>query len=262
VERAIAYEVDRQIALIESGGKVVQETRGWDEAKQETFHQRFKEGSADYRYFPEPDLPKLFLSDVPEFSLSALKASLPELPRERCARYIEAYAIKESDAAYLCAASERAAFFDAVVSTCAGDAKLVSLATNYLISDLVGLYAKKGGGDDVWASLDPAAFSKLMRMVAGRELSSRGAKDVLGILVEKGGDPEDIAREHNLVQTHDRVQLGATVDTILAQEEKAVLEYKDGKEAALQYLIGKAMRESRGAGNPEELRKLILEKIA
>ena len=110
VERAIAYEIERQIALIEKGGKVVQETRGWDEAKQETFHQRFKEGSADYRYFPEPDLPKLFLSDISEFSHETIRASLPELPWERRERYTEMYSLKESDVSYLCAAPERATF--------------------------------------------------------------------------------------------------------------------------------------------------------
>ncbi|MDD2657766.1 MAG: Asp-tRNA(Asn)/Glu-tRNA(Gln) amidotransferase subunit GatB [Candidatus Pacebacteria bacterium] len=143
VERAIAYEIERQTALIESGGKVVQETRGWDETKQETFHQRFKEGSADYRYFPEPDLPKLFLSEIAEFSPEAIRASLPELPWERRERYAKAYALKDTDAAYLCATTERAAFFDSVTSTFSTDATLVKLAANYIVSDLGGIYAKQ-----------------------------------------------------------------------------------------------------------------------
>ncbi|MFZ3043669.1 MAG: Asp-tRNA(Asn)/Glu-tRNA(Gln) amidotransferase subunit GatB [Minisyncoccia bacterium] len=259
VERAIAYEIKRQIEFIESGGKVVQETRGWNEAKQETFHQRFKEGSADYRYFPEPDLPKLFISEVPQFSPEALRASLPELPRERRERYAKAYALKESDAAYLCATLERATFFDTVASALDTDATLVALAVNYIVSDLAGIYAKKD--NEEFGSLDAKAFAKLIRLVAARELSSRGAKDTLLILVEKGGEPEAIAKELGLIQIHDADVLGQLVEAMLVKEGKAVAEYKGGKQATLQYLVGKAMKESKGAGNPQELQKLIIEKI-
>jgi aspartyl-tRNA(Asn)/glutamyl-tRNA(Gln) amidotransferase subunit B len=260
VERAIAFEIARQTALIESGGKVVQETRGWDEAKQQTFHQRFKEGSADYRYFPEPDLPKLFLSEIPEFSPEAIRASLPELPWERRERYAKAYALKESDAAYLCATLERATFFDAVAAALDTDPALIILAANYIVSDLAGVYAKRGESEE-HAALDPSAFAKLIRLVASRKLSSRGAKDTLLILVEKGGDPESIAIDHNLIQIHDAAALGGVVDAVLAREEKAVLEYKGGKLSTLQYLVGKAMQESKGAGNPSELQKIITEKL-
>jgi len=260
VERAIAYEISRQTKLIESGGKVVQETRGWNEAKQETFHQRFKEGSADYRYFPEPDLPKLFLSEIPEFSREALQASLPELPWERRERYARAYALKESDAAYLCATLDRAVFFDAVATALSGDAKLFPLAANYIISDLAGIYAKQGT-EEKYTTLDPLSFAKLIRLAGDGMLSSRGTKDTLAILVAEGGDPETIARERGLLQIHDPATLTVAVDSVLGREEKAVAEYKEGKQAALQYLIGKAMKESMGAGNPESLRKLIIEKL-
>lgn len=259
VERAIAFEIERQIALIENGGAVMQETRGWDEAKQETFHQRFKEGSADYRYFPEPDLPKLYRGEIPEFSPEALRASLPELPWERRSRYAQAYALKENDAAYLCATFERATFFDAVAAELKNDSKLVALAANYVVSDLAGIYAKRE--DEEYATLDAEAFAKLIRLVATNDLSSRGAKDTLLILVEQGGDPETIAKEHGLIQVHDAGALGEVVNRVIAQEEKAVKEYKGGKQAALQYLIGKAMKESGGAGNPVQLQKLITEKI-
>jgi aspartyl-tRNA(Asn)/glutamyl-tRNA(Gln) amidotransferase subunit B len=261
VERAIAYEIERQTALIEDGGKVAQETRGWNEAKQETFHQRFKEGSADYRYFPEPDLPKLFLSEIPEFAHEVIRASLPELPWERRARYAQTYALQESDAAYLCATTERAAFFDTVASALDNDAKLLTLAANYIVSDLAGMQAKQGNGEEP-VILEPLAFAKLIRLVASHELSSRGAKDTLLILVEQGGDPETIAKEHNLIQVHDTAMLGAIVDAVLAEEGKAVEEYKGGKAAALQYLVGKAMKESKGAGNPQELQKLIIKKLS
>ncbi|MFI5260397.1 MAG: Asp-tRNA(Asn)/Glu-tRNA(Gln) amidotransferase subunit GatB [Candidatus Paceibacteria bacterium] len=260
VERAIAFEIERQTALIKSGGKVVQETRGWDETKQVTFHQRLKEGSADYRYFPEPDLPKLFISEIPEFSHAALKASLPELPWERRARYAQAYALKESDIAYLCATPERAAFFDAITASLDGTSELTLLAANYVVSDLAGIYAKKGTED--YASLDPKSFARLIQLAGSDELSSRGAKDTLVILVEKGGDPEVIAKEQGLMQVHDTGVLKEAIKNVLAEETRAVEEYRAGKEAALQYLLGKSMKATRGAGNPNLLKELIVQELS
>ena len=250
VERAIAFEVKRQIALIESGGKVVQETRGWDESKQETFHQRFKEGSADYRYFPEPDLPRLFLSEIQEFSQEALRASLPELPWVRSERY-KAAGLKEGDATFMTASVERGLFFDAVLDEIGNERDLVALAANYFVSDLAGINGK----------VTPATFVKLIRMVASRTISSRGAKDILTVMNKDGGDPETIAESSGLVQIHDVAALTIAVGAVLAREQKAVLEYKNGKQAALQYLVGKAMQESRGAGNPQELQKIIISKL-
>ncbi|MBI5405842.1 Asp-tRNA(Asn)/Glu-tRNA(Gln) amidotransferase subunit GatB [Candidatus Kaiserbacteria bacterium] len=259
VERAIAFEIRRQTALLEGGGEVVQETRGWNEATQETFHQRFKEGSADYRYFPEPDLPKLILSDIPEFSTAAIRASLPELPCDRRARYARAYALKEGDVAYLCATPERAAFFDAVATALKEHKESIARAVNYIVSDLAGIYAKRGS--EAYAALDASAFAKLITLTVSGDLSSRGAKDTLLILVEKGGDPEIIARERGLMQVHDTEELQAAVTAILQQETRAVEEYRAGKEAALQYLIGKSMKATKGAGNPSLLKDIIIKNL-
>lgn len=260
VERAIAFEIERQTRLIESGGKVVQETRGWDEAKQETFHQRFKEGSADYRYFPEPDLPKLYLSEIAEFSPEAIRASLPELPWERRARYAQVYTLRESDVEYLSASVERTTFFDMVAESLGANEKLVALAANYIVSDLAGIYAKTGAEE--YASLDPKSFAKLIKLTAAGDLSSRGAKDLLVILVERGGDPALLAEEHGLIQEHNPEALKSAVMDVLASEPKAVEEYRAGKEAALQYLIGKSMKATKGAGNPAILKELIVKELA
>lgn len=260
VERAIAFEIERQTALLTSGGNVVQETRGWDESKQATFHQRFKEGSADYRYFPEPDLPKLYLSEIPEFSHEALQASLPELPWERRARYMQNYALKESDVAYISATAERANFFDAVAAALEDERDSVALAANYVVSDLAGVYAKKG--IEGFSSLDHHMFAKLIRLVRSGELSSRGAKDTLLILSEKGGDPARIAEEQGLMQVHDTTVLKEAIRQVLLEEQKAVDEYRAGKEAALQYLVGKSMKATRGAGNPTLLREMIIEELS
>jgi len=250
VERAIAYEIIRQTKRIESGEKVVQETRGWDEAKQETFHQRFKEGSADYRYFPEPDLPKLFLSEIPEFSTETIRASLPELPWKRRERYQKELNIRVSDSIIITENFEGATFFDKVMSELASPEQ-ANIAVNFLVSDL----ASEPG------SVSPESFAKLVCMFSENLLSSRGAKDVLALMKTGGGDPDVIAREKGLIQIHDPSALGEVVDTVLAREGDAVREYRGGKQQALQYLIGKAMKESRGAGNPAELQKLIVGKI-
>jgi aspartyl-tRNA(Asn)/glutamyl-tRNA(Gln) amidotransferase subunit B len=255
VERAIAFEIKRQIALIESGGEVVQETRGWDEARQETFHQRFKEGSADYRYFPEPDLPKLFLSDIPAFSMETIRASLPELPWDKRNRFRNEYGLKEEVTELFMQDIELGKFFEKVVSGRTHD--FAKLAGNYIMTDLMALLKEKAGRD----FSDADNFIKLMDMVIANKISSRGAKDTLAILVEKGGDPEAIARERGIIQIHDPAALGEIVNSVLAREGDAVREYKGGKQSALQYLIGKAMKESRGAGNPIELQRLIIEKI-
>ncbi len=255
VERAIAYEVKRQEELLVKGEAVVQETRGWDESKQATFHQRIKEGSADYRYFPEPDIPKLLLSEVTRFSQNILRESLPELPWERRARYAHDVQLKESDSMYLSADPERAQFFDAVCDALQKDVALSTLAANYIVSDLAGIYAKNE--DERYDTLDAEAFSKLIRLAYTGVLSSRGAKDTLLLLVEKGGDPETIAREHGLIQVHDDSELEKVVATVLAEETKAVSEYRAGNEAILQYLVGKSMKATRGAGNPTKLAELI-----
>jgi aspartyl-tRNA(Asn)/glutamyl-tRNA(Gln) amidotransferase subunit B len=260
VERAIAFEIKRQIALIEKGETVVQATRGWDESKQVTFHQRFKEGSADYRYFPEPDLPKLYLSDIAEFSSAHIRSSLPELPWERRERYAQTYGLKKNDATYISGTPERAAFFDAVATLFDGDAIAVALAANYIVSDLAGIFAKRGAED--YTMITPTAFAKLVRLILSNELSSRGAKDTLAILIEEGGEPEAIAKKSGFLQSHDETTLRDTVKKVMADETRAVEEYRAGKAAALQYLIGQSMKATSGAGNPKILAELIRDELA
>ena len=258
VERAIEFEIARQTKLLERSEKVVQETRGWDEAKQETFHQRFKEGSADYRYFPEPDLPMVIRADLSDFSEEALRASLPELPWEKRARY-ETLGLKISDAEYLSASIARSAFFDTVASELSQDAALAQTAANYIISDLAGWYAKHGGAE--YANLSPVSFGKLIRMIASHALSSRGAKSVLAIMVERGGMPEDIAAAQGLLQVTDTDELGRAISTVIKTHANVVEDYRKGKESALQFLIGQTMKATKGAGDPSLIRKLLRENI-
>ena len=263
VERAILFEIERQSKLLDEGGKVAQETRGWDENGQRTFSQRAKEGSADYRYFPEPDLPKLLLSEVPEFAPEALKAAMPELPWERRARYAS-LGIKESDAAYLAEGIARAAFFDRVLASAKEDARVIELSANYTVSDVAGWIAKEGGDeeeDEAYTRIDAAAFADLMRMLAEGKLSSRGGKDVLARMLSEGGNPETIAEAEGLLQVSDAESLRAVAVEVISAHEGPAKEYREGKDAALQFLVGMAMKATKGAGNPAVLRELLIEEL-
>lgn len=266
VERAIAFEIKRQIEILEGGGKVLQETRGWDDTKQVTFHQRFKEGSADYRYFPEPDLPKLLLSEIADFSSETIKKTLPELPWERRARY-ESLGIRAEYIDFLIQPENR--FYTALVEGVAkhapvGDVALIGLAANYIMSDLVNLMQTNTESTSAYSSTEEfyAAFFKLMQMIKGEKVSSRGAKDILAHMYREGGDPEIIAAENGFIQSHDANLLLNTVHAVLREETKAVEEYRAGKEAALQYLVGKCMKATKGSGNPAILKELLVKELA
>lgn len=259
VERAIRYEVDRQSALIEEGGAVVQETRGWDEIGQKTFRQRTKEGSADYRYFPEPDLPKMRLSLIEEFSAANLRAELPELPSDRRIRYIS-LGIKEEDAAVLASAAERSKFFDEVIESTAGNKEATVSAANYIVSDLLGWYAKNGGKE--FEHISAGELVKLIEMSLAGSLSSRGVKDALAELAARGGKAEEVVESLGLLQVNDEALLAETVEKLLAMHPGPVEEYRQGKEAALQFFVGQAMKATRGAGNPQLLAEMFKSKLS
>jgi aspartyl-tRNA(Asn)/glutamyl-tRNA(Gln) amidotransferase subunit B len=248
VERAIQYEYDRHVGLLESGEKIVQETRGWDEDKQKTFSQRQKEESHDYRYFPEPDLPKLYISEIPEFSIDNLRDGLPELPNDKRERYVTEYGLKTDDIDFYIRNRDWSAYLERVVDNLL-DKSQIQLASNYIISDLK---------DD---SIEPGRFAKVVVMLKTGEVSARGAKDLLAILKEELGEPKELALKHGLIQKSDRAELEKVVDEILSANEKAVNEYKGGKESSLQFLVGQAMRATKGAGNPQVLKEIFLEKI-
>ncbi|MDB5190048.1 MAG: gatB [Parcubacteria group bacterium] len=265
VERAIEFEIARQSKLLDEGGKVLQETWGWDEVKQETFRQRSKEGSADYRYFPEPDLPKILRSDIPEWSDEALKASLPELPASVRARYL-ALGMKDDDAIFVAYDTTRREFFDGVIAELGDDTSTHTLAINYFISDLSGLAANVTTDTErstaTYGGVTSESFAALIRMVKENKLSSRGAKDVLALMFEKGGDPEAIAQAEGLMQVSDPAALEAAVRGVIEANPGVVEEYKAGKEAGLQFLVGQSMKATKGAGNPALLKELLLKELA
>lgn len=254
--RAIEYEYKRQTTLLDKGEKVVQETRGWDENKQATFSQRAKESAHDYRYFPDPDLPKIVLSEIPELCREVLQKSLPETPNQKRERLAK-FGIKSADVEVYVVNREAGDFFDEVCALLK-EPELLQLASNYIASDLVG-FAKKQNLDFSLGSIATRSFVKLIQMIKAGDLSSRGAKDILLIMYENGGDPESIANEKDLIQKSNPEEVRKLAEQILKDNPAVVDEYKGGKEALFQFFIGQGMKISKGSVNPEILRTILIE---
>ncbi len=267
VERAIEYEVKRHIELLENGEKIAQETRGWDENKGTTFSQRSKEDSHDYRYFPDPDLPKLKLSEIPEFQKSVLQKEIGELPWEARARFQKLLGLENVEILLNSAAWQ--AFFEKTITDFKEDANLIKITFNYLSSDLVGLLKGAENGLVDWerkivsleSKISPKHFAELMLMIAEKKIGSRAGKDILAIMFAEGGDPAKIAEEKGLLQKNDAGELKTIIAKIVADNPKVVADYKAGKAAALQFFVGQGMKATKGSANPEMLKKLIVEVI-
>ncbi len=245
VERAIAYEIARHTKLLDAGKAVEQETLGWDEAKQATYVQRKKEKAHDYRYFPDPDLPKLKLSEIPEFAAEKLAKELPELPWDKRGRFVIAGAKPEYAEMFVQDAT-LANLFDGVE----GDK---ALAANYIGSDIAGLMAKEGS--DGLANITPQGLSAVLVAISEGKLSSRGAKDALTEVYTKGGDLALVIQKYE--QQSDEGAIAAIAQKVIDANPSVAAEFKAGKTAALQFLVGQGMKESKGSANPESLRSAI-----
>lgn len=255
VERAIDFEIQRHKETLEKGGRIVQETRGWDENKQETFSQRLKEESHDYRYFPDPDIPKFHLSRIPEMTREHIVSSLPELPWERRLRYTSV-GLKASDAEVFVRDSALGDFFDVEVLAKTQNSGTIQRSANYLLSDVRGTF-----GNAALLNLSSGRFFSLIMMIEGGSLSSRGAKDVLKVLSETGASPESIAEELGVLQVEDIATLTKYAKEVLRAHPEVAREYKEGKESALQFLVGQGMRLSKGAAHPGNLARYIKEEL-
>ncbi len=264
VERAIEYEVNRQKALIASGGKVIQETRGWDEAAQKTFSQRVKEGFADYRYFPEPDLPKLVRSAIKGLSDDEIRSSLPELPVARFARYTS-LGIVPDDAGFYVREPWTGTFFDAVLET--GHFKetsAVQLASNYIATDLMRLCRDSGKTETQFehdSAITPESFAQLIVMILDKKISSRAAKNILAIMFAQGGEPAEIATREGLEQKSNENALLPVVQQIIASNPTVAAAFKGGKQEALKFLLGQGMKLTKGAADPNVLRELLVRQL-
>ncbi len=254
MERAAAYEIKRMTALWEDGkqDEIVQETRGWDEAKQATFSQRKKENSHDYRYFPDPDLPKLYLHDL--YNLAEIKAGLPELPEQKRARYAADFGIKTEDIDTYLYDRELGVYFEKVANILA-DKEKVKTASNYITSDYLGL--KKANANINLPSAEN--FAELINMATDGQVSSRAAKDILTMIVVTDESPMKIATEKDLIQKNDEGALKEMAQRVIDANPEVVATYKGGKENALMSLVGQIMKESKGSANPALVQKVLKE---
>ena len=268
LEGAAAYEIARQSELLEAGEAVVQETRGWDEANKRTFSQRVKEGAADYRYFPEPDIPPFVLNEENGFDRDAIEASLPELPQAKRERFMKEYGHDEQTVGVFIADKKLADYYEQIVSEflawegekAENRDELVRLATNYTVKNLRTLLDEEGIALE---ELNIAAenFAEFIHLVRGGEVTSAGARDLLVEMARSGGDPSELIESKGLRQEHDTDAIGAIADEVIAANEAAVADYKGGKETAIQFLVGQLMSKSRGAANPQVAEEVLREKL-
>lgn len=256
VERAAEYEIKRMSELLDEGkgDEIVQETRGWDENKQITFSQRKKENANDYRYFPDPDLPKLYLSKA--FDMDKLKKELPELPEIKRNRYKNDYGIKDEDIESYITDIELGAWFENVANTLK-DKEKIKTASNYITSDYLGL--KKNNPEIKAPSYQN--FAELIELLSDSKISSRVAKDILALIVENDESPLKIATEKDLIQKNDEGALKEIVQKVIDANPQVVETYKGGKENALMSLVGQIMKETKGSANPALVQKLLKELI-
>ena len=253
VVKAIEYETNRQIEVLESGGRVVQETRLWDEENAVTKPMRSKEEAMDYRYFPEPDLPAIIIT---ESRLSNVKDKMPEFADEKAKRFINEYKLNEMEAATLSSEQELAEYYEEVVKV-SDDARL---AANWVLTEILRVLKEKNISIEEF-SVEPENIGKLIKLIKANTISSKIAKDVFEILLSENKDPEIIVKEKGLVQITDNSEIEKIVEQVLAENPQSVEDYKAGKSNALKYLVGQSMRLSKGKANPQMINEMILARL-
>lgn len=253
VKKGLEYEIKRQEKVLLSGGVVLQETRRYDEATGETILMRVKEGSDDYRYFPEPDLVDLYIDD--EWK-ERVRATIPELPDARKRRYVEELGLPAYDAMVLTLTKEMSDFFEATIAAGAD----VKQASNWLMGEVSAhMNAVQKELHDL--PLTPESLASMIKLIENGTLSSKLAKKVFKELVEKGGDPEKIVKEKGLVQISDEATLLKFVTEALDANPQSIEDFKNGKDRAIGFLVGQIMKKTKGQANPPLLNKILLEEI-
>jgi aspartyl-tRNA(Asn)/glutamyl-tRNA(Gln) amidotransferase subunit B len=272
VEQAINCEIKRQEKILEAKGKILQETRGWNESKKATVGQRAKESSHDYRYFPEPDLPTMHLED--EF-IQKIKAEIPELPKQKRERFRKEYFLTDKEIEIFIQDKALSAYFEKVISELKEwtktielkskisedqRKKLIKLASNYIITDLQSLL-KGALISDKNFLITAENFAEFISLIYQGEITSKTAKQILEVMFKKGSDPSHIIKEKGLSQLSDEKEIQKIVKEIIFKNSKPVAEYKQGKENVLQFLIGQVMAKSQGRANPDVAKRLLKEML-
>lgn len=253
IYRAINYESARQIEILENGGKVVQETRRWDANKDATFAMRSKENAQDYRYFPEPDLLPV---EISQKWIDDIATNMPELPEAKRERYVRELGLSEYEASVLTSDRDIAKVFEAVAQK-SGDAKE---ACGMVTGELMKLMSKTSTLPEE-LEIDTDKMAVLIDMIKAKRINRNTAKEVLDMVFKKDVDPETYIEEHSLTMLNDDALVEETIDKVLADNEKSVQDFKGGKEKAFGYLVGQTMAALHGKADPKTVNRILLEKL-
>ncbi|HEX5734623.1 MAG TPA: Asp-tRNA(Asn)/Glu-tRNA(Gln) amidotransferase subunit GatB [Blastocatellia bacterium] len=253
LQRAIEFEIDRQIAVLEAGNRVVQETRLWSEKDSKTFSMRSKEEAHDYRYFPEPDLPPLVVTQA---AIEITSREMPELPEARRRRFIEQYEISSDDAAQLTDARAMADYFEEAAEA-SGNAKA---AANWILNELVR-ELKNSGAEISRSPVTPLSLAELIKMIGGGTISGKMAKEILVEMYVSGKSAEEIARELGGAQISDEAEIRRLVEIAVADNPKQVDAYRAGKTSLVGFFVGQVMKASGGRANPQVINKVLKEAL-
>ena len=253
VVRAIEYETNRQIEIIENGGRVIQETRLWDEENAVTKPMRSKEEAMDYRYFPEPDLPAVIITQE---RLEKVNAEMPEFADQKAKRFMEEYKLNDKEATTLSSEQELAEYYEEIIKI-TNDARM---SANWVLTEVLRVLKEKNIEIEQF-SIAAENIGKLINLIKSNVISSKIAKEIFEILLVEDKDPEIIVKEKGLVQITDNSEIEKIVEQVLAENAASVEDYKNGKSNALKYLIGQAMRLSKGKANPQMINEMILERL-
>ncbi len=255
LQKALEYEVERQIDVLEDGGRVIQETRTWDEARGITLSMRSKEEAHDYRYFPDPDLVPMIIS--PQW-IEEIRQTLPELPDARRERYIRDYGLPPYDAEVITGSKELSDYFDEGLKH-TGNAKALS---NWVMGELLKFINASGiSVADSDFPIRPASLAELVNLIDRGEISGKIAKDVFAEMQQKGDSPAAIVEAKGLKQISDQGAIAAVVDEVIANNPQSVEDFKNGKEKAIGFLVGQVMKATKGQANPGVVNQLLREKL-
>jgi aspartyl-tRNA(Asn)/glutamyl-tRNA(Gln) amidotransferase subunit B len=258
IREAVAYESDRLWRDWQAGGEIRTRqgkiTVGWSPDRRETFLQRSKEDVQDYRYFPEPDLVRF---EISRDLVAKLKSSIPELPTQRRARFVSQYGLSEYDARILVADGDLATFFEQAVKSAGGEPKAVA---NWVTGEVLR-YVKNDGGSITRAKIRPEHIGSLVKLVKSGALSTTAAKDVFAEVWTSGSEPAEVMRAKGLSQVSDETAIAVAVDAILAENPKAVADYRAGNQRALGALVGQVMKKMGGKANPAVINRVLAERI-
>lgn len=255
VERALQYEIERQTEVLESGGKIIQETRLFDPSKNETRPMRTKEEATDYRYFPDPDLLPLVLNNA---FIEEIRATLPELPDTKRKRLMEKYGLSAYDASVLTATRELADYFEAVVKAAGGEPKLCA---NWVMGELSGALNKEDKAIED-SPVSPQRLGELIKRIADKTISGKIAKTVFEAMYARQGSADEIIERSGLKQVTDTASIENLIDEVLAANPHQVEQYQAGKEKLFGFFVGQAMKASKGKVNPQQLNELLKKKLS